>query len=53
MANEPSGSSVFDAYQNDYAQLTATISRRINSQIPSATGGTPRARSSRIRSLGR
>ena len=32
-------SDLFEQYQSDYNTLSAAISRRINSQIPSLTGG--------------
>ena len=44
MAAEPVTSELFETYQNEYNTLTANVSRRINSQIPSLTGGAPSRR---------
>jgi hypothetical protein len=39
MAGEPVTSDLFESYQNDYNTLSAAVSRRINSHIPSLAGG--------------
>lgn len=37
----PGGTELFDTYEKDYNNISTSLSRRIHTQIPNFTGGTP------------